>query len=739
MKIRSSILLALLAGLVSVNALAKVTLPSIFSDNMVFQQNSAAAIWGWTDSGKKVTLRPSWTSRTTLAVPDENGKWSARIQTPAAGGPYEVLISDGEKLVLRNVLVGEVWFCSGQSNMEMPMRGFRNQPVDGAGEVILSARPDRPIRMCTVKRRASLTPLTQCEGSWKENTPDAVAATSATAYWFALKVQEMLGIPVGLLISEWGASTIETWMDRETISKLFPGEFDLAFLDGKDLAKKKHQTPCTLFNGQVNPLIPFTFKGMLWYQGESNRYRPGQYVRLQKEYVAMMRRLFENPDAPFYFVQIAPYRQEREDDFTSGYFCEAQQKSLEVIPHSGMATTMDLGERGSIHPRRKKEVGDRLAYHALVNDYGFKGINPVAPSYESVKFEGGKALVTMKVDGQGLAPWGADIKGFELAGSDRVFYPANARMKDTKVISVSSPEVPSPMAVRYCFRNWSEGNLYSCWGIPAGPFRSDDWDVERLDGSILRVMSYNIRYSRAKDGDNSWQFRKEATPAMIEDLRPDVFGVQEAFQDQVDYVLEQCPDYRKVGVGRDDGLQKGEQMCVFYDSTRLTLLDWGTYWLSETPDVPSYGWDAACRRTATWTLLEQKATGRRFYFVDTHLDHQGANARRNGLALVYQRIQAMNPEGYPMVLVGDFNVFPDDECLKDIHSLMQSARFRSRDADPKGSFNGFGEFDMDHLEKIDYIYYRGFQYSRRFKVVTKTYAGKPYISDHYPVYADLAF
>jgi len=739
MKFRSSILLALLAGLVSVNAFAKVTLPSIFSDNMVFQQNTAAAIWGWTDSGKKVTIRPSWTSRTTVAVPDGDGKWSARIQTPAAGGPYELLISDGEKLILRNVLVGEVWFCSGQSNMEMPMRGFRNQPVEGAGEAILAARPDRPIRMCRVKRKASLTPVTQCEGSWQENTPDAVAATSATAYWFALKVQEMLGIPVGLLISEWGASTIETWMDRETISNLFPGEFDLAFLDGTDLPKKKHQTPCTLFNGQIAPLVPFTFKGMLWYQGESNRYRPEQYVRLQKEYVAMMRRLFENPDAPFYYVQIAPYRSEGEYDFTTGYLCEAQQKSLEVIPHSGMVTTMDLGERGSIHPRRKKEVGDRLAYHALMYDYGFKGINPVAPSYESVKFESGKALVTMKVDGQGLAPWGADITGFELAGSDGVFYPAKARLKEVRLISVSSPEVPEPMAVRYCFRNWSEGNLYNCWGIPAGPFRSDDWDVERLDGSILRVMSYNIRYSRAKDGDNSWQYRKEATPAMIEDLRPDVFGVQEAFQDQVDYVLEQCPDYKKVGVGRDDGVQKGEQMCVFYDSKRLTLLDWGTYWLSETPDVPSYGWDAACRRTATWTLLEQKATGRRFYFVDTHLDHKGENARRNGLALVYKRIQAMNPEGYPMVLVGDFNVFPDDECLKDINSMMQSARFKSRDADPKGSFNGFGEFDMDHLEKIDYIYYTGFKFSRRFKVVTSSYAGKPYISDHYPVYADLAF
>lgn len=737
--LRISILFSVMISAACICASAKVTLPSIFSDNMVFQQNTKAAVWGWTDSGKKVTIRPSWTNARTVAIPDADGKWFARVQTPAAGGPYTVTISDGEKIALRNVLVGEVWFCSGQSNMEMPMRGFRNQPVEGAADVILTARPERQIRMCTVKRKSSLRPVDNCEGSWTENTSDAVAATSATAYWFAIKVQEQLGIPVGLLISEWGGSTIETWMDRETLSSLFPGEFNLSFLDGTELPKHKHMSPCTLYNGQINPLIPFTFKGMLWYQGESNRYRPEQYVRLQKEYAAMMRRLFENPDAPFYFVQIAPYRQEGEEDFTSGYFCEAQEKSLDVIPRSGMVTTTDLGECGCIHPRRKKEVGDRLAYYALVNDYGFKGINPVPPRYESVKFEDGKALVTMTTDGQGLSPWGADIRGFELAGSDMVFHPAVGRMKDTRVVSVSSNDVPEPVAVRYCFRNYSEGNLSSCWGIPAGPFRSDDWELERFQGKSLRVMSYNIRYSGAKDGDNDWAHRRDATPAMILDLHPDVFGLQEALQNQVEFILEKCPDYKMVGVGRNDGLQGGEQMSVFYDSKRFNLLKWGTYWLSETPDVPSFGWDAACKRTATWTLLEQKATGRKFYFVNTHLDHVGVTARKEGLALIFNNIQKMNPDGYTMVLTGDFNVFPDDECLKDISTLMKSARFNSADADTIGSFNGFGEFDMDHLEKIDYIYFSGFKSSRCFKVVTKTYAGKPYISDHYPVYSDLIF
>ena len=215
---------------------------------------------------------------------------------------------------------------------------------------------------------------------------------------------------------------------------------------------------------------------MLWYQGESNRGRNEQYIRLQKEYVAMMRDLFQNPEAPFYFVQIAPYPYSAPDSFASGYFCEAQQKSLDVIPNSGMATTLDIGEYGTIHPCKKQEVGYRLAYLALVNDYGMKGINPVAPTYESVRFEDGKAIVTMKVDGMGLAPMGQDLKGFEIAGKDKVFFPATGRVNG-KSVTVSNPNVTEPVAVRYGFRNWTVGTLFNSYGIPAGPFRTDDWDL----------------------------------------------------------------------------------------------------------------------------------------------------------------------------------------------------------------------------------------------------------------------
>ena len=253
----------------------------------------------------------------------------------------------------------------------------------------------------------------------------------------------------------------------------------------------------------------------------------------------------------------------------------------------------------------------------------------------------------------------------------------------------------------------------------------------------IRVMSYNVRLGVAKDGANSWENRREATPAMLREIHPAVFGVQEAYDFQIQYILEQCPEYKAVGVGRDDGVELGEHMSVFYDTTQIELLEWGTYWLSETPDVPSYGWDAACRRTATWTLLMEIATGQKFYFVNTHLDHKGVVARKEGLALIYNKIQQMNPGGVPMVLTGDFNVLPDDEGLKDISSLMKSARFNSLEADTIGSFNGY-KYERSKLTPIDYIYYSGFDESLCFRVVTKEYAGKKYISDHYPVYADFA-
>ena len=255
----------------------------------------------------------------------------------------------------------------------------------------------------------------------------------------------------------------------------------------------------------------------------------------------------------------------------------------------------------------------------------------------------------------------------------------------------------------------------------------------------LKVMSYNIRLDHPKDGENAWPNRKEATIEMINTLKPDVFGVQEALPHQVQYVSENLPEYASAGVGRDDGVAKGEHMSIFWNKATVEMLEWGTYWLSETPDVPSYGWDAGCRRTATWAFMKDKRNGRKFFFVNTHLDHKGVEARKNGLQLVVDKIAAMNPDGYPMVLTGDFNVTPDDECLVDLDKRMDSARKIAKVTDTKSSFNGWGKFTPEDSYLIDYIYVSGFKAVPQFRTITETFAGKPYISDHYPIMSVLEY
>lgn len=253
----------------------------------------------------------------------------------------------------------------------------------------------------------------------------------------------------------------------------------------------------------------------------------------------------------------------------------------------------------------------------------------------------------------------------------------------------------------------------------------------------LKVMSYNIRLGVAKDGTNSWKFRCPATIEMLNAQKPDVFGVQEAFDFQIAFIEEFARDYKSVGVGREDGKSEGEHMSIFWNKKRVKLLKWGTFWLSETPDKPSKGWDAACYRTATWALMKDKKTGRKFYFVNTHLDHVGALAQKNGLQLIVDRIDNINPEGYPMVLTGDFNIKPTNPALVNLDARMQSTRKIATKTDTHNTFNGWSTAKTDKI--IDYIYISGFSGCPEYKTVTEKYAGKAFVSDHYPVYARLIF
>ena len=440
---------------------------------MVLQQQSDVALWGKAAPDVKVTVSASWAKSAKVTVrADDDGRWFARIATPAAGGPYELTFNDGEKLILRNVLVGEVWICSGQSNMYQKMRGFEGQPVEDAAEYISEADPSVPVRMCNMRLTRSMTPLRECGATWYVNDQTGVAMSSAVAYFFALKLHKALKVPVAVINASWGGSRIEQWMNRELLDRDFPGEFEVG-----ELVEGKPGPASCIYNGMLLSLIPYTVKGFLWYQGESNIARFEQYKRLQPAFVKMLRKEWGNDKMPFYFAQIAPYRYAGEDHRSAGYMMWAQAQTLKEIPFSGMVTTHDAGSRYVVHPPKKKQVGDRFAYLALANDYGFKEIDASAPMPEKFAFENGTATVEFEVGKMGIGPTGRDLPCFELAGEDKVFYPATARVnKDCRSITVSSPHVSAPVAVRYGIKNWSEASLFNSFGIPASPFRSDKWE-----------------------------------------------------------------------------------------------------------------------------------------------------------------------------------------------------------------------------------------------------------------------
>ena len=258
--------------------------------------------------------------------------------------------------------------------------------------------------------------------------------------------------------------------------------------------------------------------------------------------------------------------------------------------------------------------------------------------------------------------------------------------------------------------------------------------LQAQESEGLKVMSYNIRLGSAQDGTNSWALRYTATGKMLEDQKPDVFGVQEALEYQVRYIEEMC-GYESVGVGRENGKKEGEHMSIFWNKKTVSMLKWGTFWLSDTPEKPSKGWDAECFRTATWALMKDKKTGKKFYFVNTHLDHKGTEAQKNGLKLIVDRIAEINPDGLPMVLTGDFNIEPKNPALKDLDVRMQSARKIAEKTDDHATYNGWGKSST----MIDYIYVSGFSSCPEYQTVTKRYEDRKFISDHYPIFARLIF
>lgn len=437
---------------------AKVTLPSIWGDGMVLQQQSKVVFTGQSTTGKKVYAVASWNGKKVYADRQEGQQWTLTLETPAYGGPYTITFNDGDKLVLKNILIGEVWFCSGQSNMEMPVKGFRGQPVYGSQPYIVSANAKRPLRLYTVKNAWSTTPKTEgIDGYWTELSPKEVANFSATAYFFGDLLQRTLDVPVGLIHCAWSASKIEAWMSRETLEQF--AEVELPDVQATEFGWPAG-TPTLLWNAMVNPWKGFPVKGVIWYQGEANSPAPALYKKLFPAMVAEWRAFFQSPELPFYYVQIAPWQSEGSDKFDWALFRQCQLELMYEVPGTGMVITTDAGSEKFIHPPYKIKVGERLAYWALARTYGLEGFTYSGPIYRQCQMNGRQVEVDFEFGEDGLGPENQLVEGFELVDEAGNIHPAKAEIiGGSSKVKVWNDSVPSPVEVRYCFRNYKVGTL----------------------------------------------------------------------------------------------------------------------------------------------------------------------------------------------------------------------------------------------------------------------------------------
>ena len=456
---------------------AQIQMGPLFSDDMILQRESQVPIWGLSSPNEKVTVLSSWNNKTTSTKADNNGNWNVKIETPQAGGPYQLNISTSNSVLnYSNVLIGEVWIASGQSNMQMALFGGGKEPVLGSIDMIAQSK-NSSIRLFTVKLSSSETPIKQLKGQWLVSSPANSSGFSAVAYSFANYLNKVLDIPIGIINTSWGGSPAEAWTDKKTLDF----NFEKSEIRNNHKDKAVHHNPSGLFNAMIHPLIPFKIRGAIWYQGEANVGRANNYTKLMNNLIDGWRLNWNQGSFPFYFVQIAPNGAGgKKNKSDQAYLREAQMMTMMQTENTGMAVTMDIGSEFTVHPPEKILVGKRLAYWALVKDYGIKGISFSGPIYKSLTIKGDKIIVNFDYAQNGITSYNEPLLGFEISGPDRVFYPANAKVirdygSNRSKLEVSSSKVKNPAAVRYGWKNYLKGNLYNTQGLPASSFRSDNW------------------------------------------------------------------------------------------------------------------------------------------------------------------------------------------------------------------------------------------------------------------------
>ncbi len=510
-----SILSLGLALVCAADAWADVKLPAVISDNMVLQQGMEVPIWGWAEPGEQVMVSVSWHSMAWGVSADKDGKWMFKMNPPKVGGPYEMTISGKNSIKIRNILVGEVWVCSGQSNMAMPV----SRSTNAEQEIAAADYPN--IRLLTVERKTAEQPQADCVGNWSLCSLQTIPDFSAVAYYFGRELHKELDVPVGLIHTSWGGTPAEAWTRREMLEvepdfalilerfadvvAKYPEakkEYEQKVKKWEDAVKKAraegkkpprrprepvgpvhHQSPGILYNGMIAPLIPYGIQGAIWYQGEANANsgRSYQYRKLFPAMIENWRNDWGQGDFPFLFVQLANFRDIVPEPAESAWaeLREAQLMTLS-LPKTGMAVIIDIGDADNIHPKNKQDVGKRLALWALAKTYGRKLVYS-GPLYKSMKVEGGKIIVHFEHIGGGLVVGGGEpLKGFAIAGADRKFVWADAKINGI-IIVIDSDKVAEPVAVRYGWADNPVCNLYNKQGLPASPFRTDDWPGITVD------------------------------------------------------------------------------------------------------------------------------------------------------------------------------------------------------------------------------------------------------------------
>lgn len=453
-------------------------LASIFTNGMVLQQNTETPVWGWTKSGLTVSVRPSWNGETYKATADSRGKWFVKIPTPPAGGSYKIEINGIKRIVLVDVLIGEVWLASGQSNMSMPLKGYYCQPVAESNEAILNST-GKQIRFINIPPKGTYKPQDGFKGEWKKASLENTAECSAVAWFFADFINKNTGVPIGIINASYGGSNVEAWMNPEACHQFndipVPNQSD-------ERVQSEQNTPTALFNAMIHPLIGYAIRGMLWYQGESNIFNVPKYAPSVAAMVSEYRKIWNEGEFPFYFVQIAPYEYKCWNFFTpqwpeiSAYQRDAQRQSTKLIPNSAMAVLLDVGEEYVIHPTHKKEAGERLALLALSKTYGFKGFEAESPEFEKFEINGNKAIIHFSKQYNGITSFGKTLELFEISGDNKVFQKAEAYIDDSNgTVVCTSKLVDKPVAVRYAFRNYVKAELFGTGGLPISSFRTDDW------------------------------------------------------------------------------------------------------------------------------------------------------------------------------------------------------------------------------------------------------------------------